>query len=149
MNQSSSNPVSLASSTDSPGIKKTTRGFTLIEVLIVLALIGVLTGVVINSGIFDSYTAGEVDTAQLWVNSTGTTYIQTYYLQARQYPKSLDDLLRPAKAGGKPVVPRKSSLLDPWGVQYQYKYPGTQNTGGFDLWTITPDGNKIGNWDGN
>ena len=114
MNQSSSNPVSLASSTDSPGINKTTRGFTLIEVLIVLALIGVLTGVVINSGIFDSYTAGEVDTAQLWVNSTGTTFIQTYYIKRGNIPKSLDDLLLPPKAGGKPVVPRKSSaLLDP------------------------------------
>ena len=147
MNQSTPNPVSPASSSDSPGIKKATRGFTLIEVLIVLALIGVLTGVVINSGIFDSYTAGEVDTAQLWVNSTGTTYIQTYYLQAREYPKSLDDLLRPAKAGGKPVVPRKSSLLDPWGQRYQYKQPGTNNAYSFDLWTITPEGKKIGNWD--
>ena len=147
MTQPAPKAVSQTSNAVSADTKKAIRGFTLIEILIVLALIGVLTTVVINSGIFDSFTEGEVDTAQLWLNSTGTTYIQTYYLQARKYPKSLDDLLSPAKAGGKPVVPRASSLLDPWDQRYQYKQPGTKNAGSFDLWTITPDGKKIGNWD--
>ena len=147
MNQSSLISVSPTTVTDSFK-KKATRGFTLVEVLIVIALIGVLTAVLLSTDIFSQFFTGQEDTAQLWVDATGTKAIESYYLQARKYPKSLDDLLLPAKVGGKPIISRKSSLLDPWGQQYQYKHPGTQNTGGFDLWTITPDGKKIGNWDG-
>ena len=28
---------------------------------------------------------------------------------------------------------------DPWDREYQYRYPGTRNRQGFDLWSLGPD----------
>jgi general secretion pathway protein G len=41
--------------------------------------------------------------------------------------------------------------LDPWGEPYQYRYPGTHNKDGYDLWSKGPDkidgtDDDIGNW---
>jgi general secretion pathway protein G len=36
--------------------------------------------------------------------------------------------------------------VDPWGHPYQYLMPGRRNADGFDIWTVSPDGEEIGNW---
>lgn len=147
MNQPTPNAVSSAPNAVSTGINKAIRGFTLIEILIVLALIGIVAALSID-GLGDLFSGGQEDAAQNWVNGAGKQYVDLYFLKARTYPKSLNDLMSPPKAGENPVVKKASALLDPWNNQYQYKYPGTKNTGDFDLWTVTPDGKTIGNWDG-
>lgn len=40
---------------------------------------------------------------------------------------------------------------DPWGEAYRYRFPGTRNPGGYDLYSIGPDKTEgteddIGNW---
>ena len=62
-------------------------------------------------------------------------------------PSSLNDLLV-AKDGQTSIVRKEKDITDPWGKLYQYQYPGRHNPDGFDLWTISPDGETIGNWDG-
>jgi type II secretion system protein G len=37
-------------------------------------------------------------------------------------------------------------LLDPWDLPYHYLCPGTHNTGGYDVWAVSPQGEVIGNW---
>ena len=41
--------------------------------------------------------------------------------------------------------------LDPWGNEYQYRYPGIHNQKGYDLWSMGQDGvtssDDIGNWE--
>ncbi len=40
----------------------------------------------------------------------------------------------------------KDIPLDPWEHAFQYATPGKHNPSGFDVWTISPDGQEIGNW---
>lgn len=122
------------------------RGFTLVEILIVLALIGIVAGLAM-SNLGEIFGGGKVKAAQTWVNSTGEAYVNSYFALVGDYPKSLGDLRNPPN-GVPPFVKRAADLQDPWGKEYIYQYPGARNTGSFDLSTTGPDGTVIGNWDG-
>ena len=121
------------------------RGFTLVEILIVLALIGIVAGLAM-SNLGEIFGGGKVKAAKTWVNSTGEAYVNSYLAMVGDYPKSLSDLQNPPN-GVPPFVKRASDLQDPWGKNYTYQYPGTRNTGSFDLSTTAPDGTVLGNWD--
>jgi general secretion pathway protein G len=121
------------------------KGFTLVEILIVLALIGIVAGLAM-SNLGEIFGGGKVKAAQTWVNSTGEAYVNSYLAMVGDYPKSLSDLQNPPN-GVPPFVKRASDLQDPWGKNYTYQYPGTRNTGSFDLSTTAPDGTVLGNWD--
>jgi general secretion pathway protein G len=130
------------------------RGYTLMEIMLVLAIISVLVG----AGIY--YLAGNVEVAKdqrvTGDLSTLTTQLKTYEMQALFLPtteQGLDALVhRPSKD---PMPPRWHQLfesvpLDPWGIPYQYRYPGKHNPDKFDLYSFGPDrvesDDDIGNW---
>ena len=121
------------------------KGFTLVEILIVLALIGIIAGLAM-SNLGEIFGGGKVKAAQTWVNSTGEAYVTSYFALVGEYPKSLADLKSPP-AGTPAFVKRASDLQDPWGKEYIYQYPGTHNPGSFDISTTAPDGTVLGNWD--
>ena len=116
-----------------------TRGFTLVEILIVLALIGIVAGLAMQNlgGIFGG---GKIKAAQTWVNSTGPAYVNSYLALVGEYPKTLSDLQSPP-SGVPPFVNKASDLNDPWGKPYQY----TLQASNFELWTTDPDGKRISN----
>lgn len=121
------------------------KGFTLVEILIVLALIGIIAGLAM-SNLGEIFGGGKVKAAQTWLNSTGEAYVTSYFALVGEYPKSLADLKSPPP-GTPAFVKRASDLQDPWGKEYIYQYPGTHNPGSFDISTTAPDGTVIGNWD--
>lgn len=98
------------------------------------------------SNLDDLFGSSEEDAAQNWVDGAGKQYIELHFLKTRSYPDSLNDLMESPGGGVFPVVKKSSALIDPWGNQYQYRYPGEENPDSFDLWTVTPDGQTIGNW---
>jgi hypothetical protein len=104
----------------------------------------IATLAIVNLG--ESFGAGKEGAARIWVNGTGKSYVELYFLKTRDYPDRLDDLLESNRVGESPLVTHSQMLFDPWGKQYQYEYPGEKNPNGFDLWTTTPDGRVIGNW---
>ena len=124
---------------------RASRGFTLVEILIVLALIGIVAGIAIDN-LGSIFSDGQEDTAKIWIDTTAQTAI-IQYMKKFGWPKSLSDLRNPPK--GPPIFTKDSDLLDPWGKEYVYKYPGTQNPHSYDLSTTTPDGKVIGNWETN
>ncbi len=115
------------------------------EILIVLALIGIIAGLAM-SNLGEIFGGGKVKAAQTWVNSTGEAYVTSYFALVGEYPKSLADLKSPPP-GTPAFVKRASDLQDPWGKEYIYQYPGTHNPGSFDISTTAPDGTVLGNWD--
>ncbi len=137
------------------------RGFTLIEIMVVVVIIGILIGLVAPNilGRVDKarVTAAKADIATL------EQALEMYRLDNHSYPSTdqgLEALV--AKPGGEPAANnwnpegylKKNKLpLDPWGHAYQYLVPG-QERRPFDLFSFGADGREggesydtdIGNW---
>jgi general secretion pathway protein G len=133
-------------------------GFTLIEVMVVVVILGILAAVVVPR-IMDNPDRARVTVVRADLNNI-TSALSLYRLDNFSYPSTdqgLEALVdRPAslpegasyKPGGYlPQLPR-----DPWGNPYQYLQPGVH--GDFDLWSLGADGAPggeglaadIGNW---
>lgn len=118
-----------------------TRGMTLIEILVVLAIIGLIMGgvAVMASNALDT---ARIDTAGKDIK-TFVNGVEMYSIQKKgKCPKSLDDL----KAAG--VI--KTINKDPWGNDYVLKCPGEK--GDVDISSAGPDGefgneDDINSWD--
>jgi len=76
--------------------------------------------------------------------------VKSYHKDIGYFPPSLD-ALRPAPSDI-PVGKWKGPYLykdvpnDPWNNPYQYATPGTHNPSSFDIWTVSPADEDIGNW---
>lgn len=131
-------------------------GMTLIEILIVLALVALLAGTVIFN-VDKIFGQNQEAIARLFVGESLKVPLSTYKIQMGSYPtteEGLQALITPpanrAERWKGPYLESKSIPTDPWGNPYQYRYPGTRNPEKFDVWSWGPDGREsaddIGNW---
>ena len=137
---------------------KSSRGFTMMELLVVLAILGLLAGLAISK-VDNIFGGAQASTAQLFVKESMKTTLFTYRMTMGDYPSTADGLqaliAAPASKADRwrgPYIRGNKVPLDPWGEPYQYRSPGTKNKGGYDLYSKGPDkvdGNEddIGNWD--
>lgn len=136
-------------------------GMTLLEILIVIALIGVVATITIVN-LAGQFQGGQTDVAKIFVTSGIRTPLETYRIHMGNYPTTEQGLRALVQAPqGKesrwrgPYLQSGQSPEDPWGQEYQYRYPGTRNALGrasYDVWSMGPDGlnetaDDIGNWD--
>jgi general secretion pathway protein G len=130
-------------------------GFSLLEIVIAIALLVLISGVVITN--LDSvFGAGQENTARLFVKETIRTPLTTYRSDTGSFPTTEQGLEALVKApegvsNWKGPYLRDSSVpKDPWGRPYQYRYPGEKNPLSYDVWSLGPDGQdnetNIGNW---
>lgn len=121
------------------------QGFTLLELLVVMVIIGLLAGYV-GPKYFAQIGKSEVKTAKSQIDSLSKALDQ-YRLDVGHYPSTESGLAalnaapaNEAKWQG-PYLAKKVPN-DPWGKPYQYKMPGEH--GDYDLWSFGNDGNSGG-----
>jgi len=120
-------------------------GFTLLELLVVIVIIGLLAGYVAPR-YFAQVGKSEVQVARAQIDSLEKALDQ-YRLDVRHYPsveQGLDALVaRPQGENGwsGPYL-KKAVPLDPWGRAYVYRVPGAK--GDFDLYSLGKDGQPGG-----
>lgn len=122
------------------------HGFTLLELLVVMVIIGLLAGYV-GPKYFAQIGKSEVKTARAQLDSLSKALDQ-YRLDNGHYPSNENGLaaLNTAPADEekwKGPYLQKKAPNDPWGKAYQYKFPGDH--GEYDLWSFGNDGTSGGN----
>ncbi len=101
------------------------RGFTLIELMIVIVILGLLAGLVAPR-LIGRIGGAKQGTAQAQIEMLATA-CDTFRLDMGRFPTSLEELIANPGEGKKWDGPylRKSEIpLDPWGNAYEYRAPG-------------------------
>jgi general secretion pathway protein G len=131
--------------------------FTLLEMLLVIALLGLLATVaVVKFGNVDEQ--ARIDLARTFVNTSADAALLSFKQHLGSYPNTEQGLraliTAPESASGRwrgPYIKGKDVPLDPWRKPYQYRFPGTKNVGSYDLYSWGPDqvesADDIGNWE--
>jgi len=121
-------------------MKKDERGFTLLEIMVVMVIIGVLAALVAPRFIERAEEA-KVDACKVQMKNIAQA-LKLYRLQHGKYPTSGEGLnvLASAGTGGKRYL--DSIPKDPWGNDYVYLSPGVH--GDFDILSRGSDGQSGG-----
>jgi general secretion pathway protein G len=129
-------------STGDKGIPARARGFTIVELMLGIAILGVLVGIAYPS--YQQYTE-RVRIAQAIIDIQGiSASVEAYSNDNREYPPDLDEV-------------GKSGMKDPWGNAYQYTNLGAAKGVGkarknknlvpinsdFDLYSMGKDGASV------
>ena len=132
---------------------KNERGFTLIEILLVVIIIGILVSLVAPRLAGRSEEARK-QAAKADIDGGIALAIDLYEVDNGQYPSKLDDLVMKSSgaANWKGPYLKKGVPKDPWGSPYVYSFPGTHNTESYDLYSLGRDkqegsGDDIANWE--
>ena len=129
-----------------PGRARRTGGFTLIELMVVLVIIGVLAALIVPN-VLDRTDDARATAARTDVNNLMQA-LKLYKLDQQRFPSAeqgLDALIRKPTTGV--VPPNWRAYLeklpsDPWGRQYQYLNPGVK--GDIDVFSFGADGQAGG-----
>ena len=133
------------------------RGFTILEILVVIAIIGMLIGLVVTN-LDKFFGEGQEKIAAIFVHDSMKMPLIQYRMQMGDYPSTEEGLQALISAPTNkadhwrgPYLEGGKMQLDPWKEPYQYRYPGEKNKGGYDLWSKGPDktdgtADDIGNW---
>jgi general secretion pathway protein G len=131
-------------------------GFTLLELLVVLAILGLLAAIV-GPQVIRYLGSSKTQTAQVQVRNVAAS-LQLFRLDAGRYPTSeegLAALVKPTPSvplWNGPYLPDEAAITDPWGRPYQLKAPGEH--GEVDVFSLGSDGavggsgeaSDVGNW---
>ena len=120
-------------------------GFTLVELLVVIIVLGLLVGLV-GPRLWGQVSKSKQATARAQIELLGSSLDQ-YRLDNGSYPTNLEELQqKPATAANwnGPYL-KKDVPLDPWGRAYVYESPGQH--GDYDLYSYGSDGAPGGDSD--
>ena len=132
---------------------RTSQGFSLIELLVVLVILGLIAGLVVPN-VMQRGEDAKVRAANAEIQRISMA-VDEFYLDSGRAPSELRELVeRPANASNwnGPYI-NASNLNDPWDNPYNYRYPGEHRS--FDIFSHGADGApggegpnaQIANWD--
>ncbi len=138
---------------------KEIKAFTLLEILIVLAILGLLVGIAV-SNTDKIFGRSQEAVARIFVQDSLKTSLVRYRIDLGGCPSTAEGLAALISApankadrwqGPYAETPGGKLPLDPWGEPYQYRNPGVKNKGSYDLYSKGPDKaegteDDIGNW---
>ena len=113
------------------------RGFTLVELLLVLVILALIAGLVLP-GIIGKAESAKAKAASSQISRISMS-VETFYMDTGNAPSSLDELVNePVGVSGWNGPYIKNTLLkDPWGQEYKFRIPGEH--GDFDIWSFGAD----------
>lgn len=125
------------------------QGFTLIEMLVVLVIIGMLAGLV-GPKLFGRVDSSKVKTAEVQIKMLKGS-LETFRLDVGRFPTQAEGLLvlnqspseERARAHWRGPYLDQDVPLDPWGAPYLYSLPGANNQA-FALYSLGGDGKRGG-----
>jgi general secretion pathway protein G len=121
-------------------------GFTLVEILVVITIIGLIMGLV-GPRVLSYLNESKVKAAAIQIQSFSSA-LDLFYLDLGRYPTSSEGLAalvqRPAGSSGwnGPYLKSASVPNDPWGHPYKYRSPGDH--GPFEIVSLGSDGKEGG-----
>ena len=135
--------------------KSRREGFTLIEIMAVVVIMGMLMGMV-GLGVLIQLNKARKTTAKAKISQLESA-LEFYKMDNYRYPPSLEGLVnRPPEAKNFPpggYIQKADALMDPWEERFIYINPGAKNPHSVDIFSAGPDGvagneDDITNWDG-
>lgn len=132
---------------------KTSQGFSLIELLVVLVILGLIAGLVVPN-VMQRGEDAKMRAADAEIQRISMA-VDEFYLDTGRAPRELRELVeRPPNVNNwnGPYI-NASNLNDPWDYPYNYRYPGEHRS--FDIFSNGADGApggegpnaRIANWD--
>jgi general secretion pathway protein G len=121
-------------------------GFTLIEMLVVLVIIGLIMGLV-GPRVLNYLTDARIKATKLQIEAL-TSSLDLYYLDTGRYPSSSEGLTALVRRPGNtstwngPYIKGDTVPLDPWGNAYVYRSPGERAP--YDIISLGSDGRDGG-----
>ncbi|GEQ96609.1 type II secretion system protein GspG [Iodidimonas gelatinilytica] len=122
--------------------KETSAGFTLMELLVVLAILGLLASFAVPR-VLKYFSSAKTDTAAIQINNLSAA-LDLYRLETGRYPttseglRALIDEPDGARGWDGPYIDKREGIIDPWGRPYHYRYPGEMGTD-VDIFTLGAD----------
>ena len=123
--------------------KAQSSGFTLIEILVVLAIIGLIASIAAPQ-VFNRLGGAKSDSVKVQIEAISTG-VDLYRLEVGQLPANLEALIRKPSSGERwngPYLRKALVPKDAWGKEFIYKAPGEH--GDFDLYSLGADGAEGG-----
>jgi general secretion pathway protein G len=122
------------------------RGFTLVEMLVVITIIGLIMALV-GPRVLNYLSESKAKTAKIQIQGLGSA-LDLFYLDAGRYPSSAEGLAALVQPPGGigtwngPYLKGGNLPLDPWGKPYVYRSPGEH--GAYDISSLGSDGQEGG-----
>jgi len=136
---------------------KNKKGFTLIELMIVVVILAVLAAAVVPR-LAGRTQQARTSTAKMDISGNINVALDLYELDNGRYPTTEQGLAALMTKPSSSPTPMnwngpylKKKPIDPWGNEYKYACPGTHNND-YDLYSVGPDNNEgseddITNWE--